>query len=742
MKHYIAILFFITGWLTLNAQTRPKIGLALSGGGAKGLAHIGILKAIDSAGLRVDYVTGTSMGSIIGALYAAGYSADSIEKIARRLDWDLLLSNASSLRSLSMDEKEEYDKYAAELPWVNNGFKLPGGVLESEEIWLMLSELFFPVYDTKDFSKFLRGFKCIATDVSTGEGVIIDKGEIVSAIRSSMAIPSVFTPVNYNGRKFVDGGVVRNFPVSDAKNMGADIVIGSNVAGGLLPKEKINNVFQVLLQVAFFREDEDAVKEKKLCDIYVPHNLDNFSMGSFGSSNEIIDEGIGKGDSIYQRLKMVADSLDKIYGKQEIKKNSLPTVDSIKITAYQINGLAKTNESFFLHRTQFQNNKWYTATELSAHIRRAFGTRYYSKIIYSLQPLPGGNTKIIFEVEENPFTFAKVGIHYNSFSGISLIGNLTSRNFFTPYSRSQLTVNIGENLRVRGEHLQVFGKFKTLSVATTVQAESLKFTTYNDFIKDGLYRQGYFLADMNMQWSLQRKSAFGIGTRFESFHYSPSITSRFELRGNYSLLNTYGVLKLNTLSNAVYPKKGSKFEAEVGYVYSQNPHITYFKQGTQITNLDSAGFNFNNFTRTKLNYEHYIPLSKRYVFLMQLQAGINFNQKESVLNDYFIGGLTHTFRNQITFAGLNEGTLYSSSVAALQAGLRYQMYSSLFVTGRINAAYYNFVGSNTNLKNSQLLTGCSLTLGYNFLLGPLEISAMYCGQSGKLLPYINLGIPF
>ncbi|HRI19596.1 MAG TPA: patatin-like phospholipase family protein [Panacibacter sp.] len=742
MKHYIAIFFFVTGWLTLSAQTRPKIGITLSGGGAKGLAHIGILKAIDSAGLKVDYVTGTSMGSIIGALYAVGYPADSIEKIARRLDWDLLLSNASSLRSLSMDEKEEYDKYAAELPWVNNGFKLPGGVLESEEIWLMLSELFFPVYNTKDFSKFLRGFKCIATDVSTGEGVIIDNGEIVSAIRSSMAIPSVFTPVNYNGRKFVDGGVVRNFPVSDAKNMGADIVIGSNVAGGLLPKEKINNVFQVLLQVAFFREDEDAVKEKKLCDIYVPHNLDNFSMGSFGSSNEIIDEGIGKGDSIYPRLKMLADSLDKIYGRQEIKKNALPIVDSIKITAYQINGLARTNESFFLHRTQFQNNKWYTAAQLSAHIRRAFGTRYYSKIIYSLQPLPDGSTKIIFEVEENPFTFAKVGIHYNSFSGISLIGNLTSRDFFTPYSRSQLTVNIGENLRIRGEHLQVFGKFKTFSVATTVQAESLKFTTYNDFIKDGLYRQAYFLADMNMQWSLQRKYAFGIGTRFESFHYSPSITSRFELRGNYSLLNTYGALKLNTLSNAVYPKKGSKFEAEVGYVYSQDPHITYFKQGTQITNLDSAGFNFNNFTRTRLSYEHYIPLSKRNVFLVQLQAGINFNQKESVLNDYFIGGLTNTFRNQITFAGLNEGTLYSSSVTALQVGLRYQMYSSLFVTGKANAAYYNFVGSNTNLKNSQLLTGCSLTLGYNFLLGPLEISAMYCGQSKKLLPYINLGIPF
>ena len=122
---------------------RPKIGLTLSGGGAKGLAHIGILKALDSAGLHIDYVTGTSMGSIIGALYAAGYSGDSIEQVARKIDWDVLLSNSSSLRTLLMEEKDEYGKYAVELPWVNHAFRLPSGVLESQELWLKFSELFF-----------------------------------------------------------------------------------------------------------------------------------------------------------------------------------------------------------------------------------------------------------------------------------------------------------------------------------------------------------------------------------------------------------------------------------------------------------------------------------------------------------------------------------------------------------------------------------------------------------------------
>jgi NTE family protein len=742
LMRYLVTIFFISLTLFLHAQSRPKIGLTLSGGGAKGLAHIGILKAIDSAGLKVDYVTGTSMGSIIGGMYACGYSGDTIEKMARNMDWDLLLSNAASLRSLTIDEKDEYDKYAVELPWADNAFRLPSGVFESEELWLKFSEIFFPVYNIKDFSKLPKGFKCIATDVSTGDAVVLDSGELVTAVRSSMAIPSVFTQVNYNGRKFIDGGITRNFPVKDAKEMGANIVIGSNVAGGLLPKEKINNVFQVLLQVAFFRDDADAAEEKKLCDIYVKHHLENYSMGSFSDDAAIINEGIQQGDSIYPRLKKLADSLNVIYGVAKNDVNVLPKVDSVKITDYEIHGLDRTNESFFLHRLQLGMNRLYTATDISACIRRAFGTRYYNRIIYSLQPLSDGSCKIIFDVEENPLTFAKLGLHYNTFTGISLIGNLTTRDFFTPYSRSLVTANIGENLRLKAQHLQFFGKFKTLALSATAQAESLKFTTYSNFNKDGLYRRSYFLADLNTHWNVSRKYSFGIGTRFEAFHYKPEIVSKFEFRGHNNLFNSYLSLKLNTLSNAIYPKRGSLVDIEAGYVYSQHTVLSFYSNGEPIENTDSLGFNFNNFIRTKLNYEHYFPLSQKYTLMTQLQAGLNFNQKESVLNDYFIGGLNHTFRNQITFAGLNEGTVLSSSASSLLFGLRYQVFNNLFLTAKANALYYNFISSNKNLRTPGWLTGYAFTLGYNFILGPLEISAMYCDQSKKLLPYINLGIPF
>ena len=280
---------------TPAGKGRPRIGLTLSGGGAKGLAHIGILKAIDSAGLKIDYVTGTSMGSIIGALYAVGYSADSILKITRGINWDLILSNQSSMRGLIMEEKNEYGRYDVELPWVNHWFRLGTGVIEGQELWLKFAELFRPVCEVKDFSKFSIPFKCVATDVSSGEAVVLDSGEIVSALRASMAIPGFFTAVGYNGRKLVDGGVVRNFPVKDVKEMGADIVIGSNVSGPLLSQEKVTNPIQVLLQIAFFREAEDTRTQIPLVDIYVHHSLEKFSMSSFSQASDILEAGLEEG---------------------------------------------------------------------------------------------------------------------------------------------------------------------------------------------------------------------------------------------------------------------------------------------------------------------------------------------------------------------------------------------------------------------------------------------------------------
>lgn len=745
-RKIVLALIFMCALQLVQAQTRsgrPKIGVTLSGGGAKGLAHIGILKAIDSAGLKVDYITGTSMGSIIGSLYAIGYSADSIRKITQAIDWDLLLSNQSSLRSIFMEEKDEYSKYILELPWVNHRFRLPSGVLEGQELWIKFSELFFPVYNIKDFSQFSIPFRCIGTDVGTGEAVVMKDGEIVSAIRSSMAIPSVFTAVDYKGKRLIDGGLVRNFPVRDVKEMGADFVIGSNVASGLLPSDKVRNAFQILMQVAFFREAEDNKVEVPQCDIYVPFNMEKYSMGSFGDAQSILNLGLEEGRKIYPKLKALKDSLDAIYGQDPPTPERLPVMDHVKISSYEVNGTEKTSPDFFTHTMDFTTNQYYSSKRLANMVRQAVGTRYYKRVTYSLMPLPDGTARIIFDVTENPLTFAKLGLHYNRFSGIGVIANLTTRNFLATNSRSMVSLNIGESFRIRGEHLQYFGRLKNFALIADLQFDRFDVATYtyDKYKQDGLYKQNLFRTGGRFQFSSNRRFSMGIGSRWDWVRYTPTIQSDFNFRGSNSWVTNFLYVGHNSLDKTVYPRRGVKFDAEAGYIARQSPRIKFIfgDQTIPATEDDISG---DSYPRVTANLESYIPFSRRTTLLINAQGGTNFGYEKNVLNEFIVGGLTKTFRNQITFAGLQEGTIYSPSLLALQGGARVMVLGNTYLTARANVLFNNLLTRNELFDYPDFFSGYALTFSYNFALGPLEISAMYCDQTKRVQSYINLGIPF
>ncbi|MGC4034943.1 MAG: patatin-like phospholipase family protein [Chitinophagaceae bacterium] len=725
-----------------SSAGRPKIGLTLSGGGAKGLAHIGILKAIDSAGLKVDYITGTSMGAILGSLYAVGYSADSLEKIVRKTDWNLLLSNQSSLRSLFMEEKEEYSKYDVELPWVNNKLRLNNGLLEAQELWLKFSELYFPVYNIKDFSKFNIPFRCISTDIGSGEMVVLKDGEIASAVRASMAIPSIFTAVDYDNHRLIDGGISRNFPVKDVKAMGADIVIGSNVANGLLPSQKVKNIFQLMLQVAFFREAADSKDEIPLTNIYIPVNLENYSMANFGDADKILQIGIDEGRKLYPRLKRLVDSLDAIYGKQPVPQKRLPDVPRVKISSYEINGLNNTTEGFFVNTMNLKTNVYYTSKALSNMVRQAFGTRYYTRIVYSLIPNEDGTCKIIFNVEENPLTFAKVSVHYNRFSGIGLIANLTSRNLLTSNSRSLVSVNIGESFRIKGEHLQYIGRLKNFGLTLKTQFDRFDVITYEQSKQSGLYKQDNWEVSEKFHYSPSRSLSIGIGHRFEWLHYRPTFASNLEFNGSNHFSTLFSFLNYNNLDKKIFPRNGVKIEAEAGQVLQQRSNVQFLINGQPPSNPDSLSVATNSYFKTWLSAEGYLSFNNSTTLSLQAQSGINFSYSGNIMNEYIVGGMSKLFRNQVTFAGLQEGSIYSPAMAMAQIGLRQQIFINTYITGRANILFNNFISTSKFFHYQDFYSGYALTFSYNFALGPLDLSVMYCDQTRKVQGYINLGIPF
>lgn len=741
IKCLLSVFLVFIFQLAISQHSQPKIGLTLSGGGAKGLAHIGILKAIDSAGLKIDYVTGTSMGSVIGSLYAIGYSGKEIEKIGRTTDWSAILSNQISLRSISMEEKGQYGRFAIELPLQRRKLNLPTGALESQELWIKLSELYFPAYKIKEFDKLKIPFTGIASDISNGEAVVLDSGELVTAIRASMAIPGVFTTVERNGRSLVDGGVTRNFPVSDALRMGANYVIGSNVAQGFLPKEKLTNPIQILLQIAFTKEKVENKIQVALTDIYINQPLEKYTMANFDKADEIIDSGINEGNKYYHQFKKLADSIATIKGYSYNKQHSSQLEDSVYITEHRVKGLVRIKEAAFLHSLHYDEYSYYTAKKISEMIRRGYGTRDYNFIHYRLDTLGDGSAMITFEVDESEQVINKVGLHYNTYTGVSLLSNLTARNYFTPNSRSYLTVNFGENFRIKTEHLQYFGRQKNFEVIPSVQYEKIKFNTYNSFKKSGVYQQRYFVSDIKMQIANQRIVTGGLGTRFESEKYIPDLASSIELIEKNRYFTTYAYGRLNSLDKPVYPNKGIKVFAEIGWVFDQHPIIIYKTTGVNLITPELSLTNAENYAKTELNVEFYKTINPEFVFFVHSKTGINFTNSTNKFNTHFIGGLNNMYRNQIPFAGLQDVQANAQSVSATMLGLRYKLDNNLYLMGKVNGLVNNFIQNQIN-DNPKWMSGAVLTLAFNSLLGPIEFSTMYSPQVRQLQAYINFGFSF
>jgi len=310
---YLIFLFVLIG-NSVFAQEDKRVGLVLSGGTARGLAHIGVLKVLEEEKVPVEYVTGTSMGSIIGGLYSIGYTPDEIEKIASEMDWISLFNDSIERKDKGISRNLIEDRNTMVLPMEKFIPKIPSGAVGGKSASEQLNNLFFGVLEVNDFKKFPKKFALVATDLNTGEGVMIDRGSIATAVRSSLSIPSVFNPVQDGERLYVDGGVVRNLPVQDVKVLGADYTIGINVGEGFSKRdpEKFAELEEKRREFRKTWKDEYDIKyveirgnkkyEKKYFNKYLPKNL---GMMKKSDMEKIVNELYGNGDfsTVYYEVK-------------------------------------------------------------------------------------------------------------------------------------------------------------------------------------------------------------------------------------------------------------------------------------------------------------------------------------------------------------------------------------------------------------------------------------------------------
>lgn len=298
IAHLVAAFAIALSPLAAAAQEpadRPTIGVVLSGGGARGLAHVGVLEVLEDLRVPVDLIAGTSMGAIVGGLYASGLPSDSLRAIVADVDWDRILADTPPRSALAFHRRAEERRYPVELEIgiTADGLALPGGLIAGQDLGLLLRRQSLPVADVEDFSRLPIPFAAVATDIETGERVVLDRGDLVEAMRASMAIPVVFSPVERDGRILVDGGLVDNLPVELARAMGADVIIAVDASPPLLPRDELGTVLGISEQVVTLLGRQNLESEMESADVALDLGFEDVGLFDFRDADSIIARGSG-----------------------------------------------------------------------------------------------------------------------------------------------------------------------------------------------------------------------------------------------------------------------------------------------------------------------------------------------------------------------------------------------------------------------------------------------------------------
>ena len=692
-------------------ESRPKIGIALSGGGAKGLAHIGVLKVLEETGIPIDYISGTSMGSIVGALYAIGYRADELERLALSTDWPDLLTDEMSRRYIAMEEKIWDGRYIGSFPISNRGVQLPSGLIAGQKISNFLSRLTWSVHHINDFSQLPIPFSCVAADIATGEAVPIDSGFLPDAIRASMAIPTVFTPVKFQGRLLVDGGLVRNLPAEDVKRMGADIIIGVDVSFALLPLEDIQSFLDIITQSLSFVEAQSRERQYQICDILIQPDMRDITLFSFNDVEDIINRGEQAARKILPELQDLVDSFDL-----EVDKGIefIPAkVDSIYIKSLRISGLHDVSRRMVLAETGLSCPCWISAKQLDQAITRLYSSRFFERVTYKLIPSDKGSDLIIRVIEKSTNLF-RFGFRYDTDFESSLLLNTTLKNLAEHGSNLVLDLRLGEKTLVDLHYFLHTGYQQRFGLHARMNYTSQIFDIYNYKQRESSLRIRSASGELLFGSIFSSTAIVGLGIKGEYDFIKIRIGTPAGISSQEKFLALYGLIRMDTFDRTVFPSRGQLLMIR----------STYASESLTST---------RSFAHHLFDWKIYYPIDSKLSLLSRFQLGTATGEKIPLSHKFFLGGAD-------SFLGLKFQERFGRHLQAIQLGFQYEVLSKRFLLFRWNIGNTSDRWKNLFIRNRPLY-GYGITAGAATPIGPLELTLMG-GSQHRLLFYFNLGYKF
>jgi len=744
IKRGLALFLVLAGLLApINLQGQevqePKIGLVLSGGGAKGFAHIGVLKVLDSLDVKVDYIAGTSMGAIIGSLYASGYTGKQLDSIFTVTDFDELINDNYPRSSKSLYERSNDERYVISLPFDNFNITLPSGISRGQNVYNLLYKLMMPVRGVERFEALPIPFFCMATNIETGKAVMLDEGNLAQAVTASGAFPSLFQPVVIGDDIYIDGGVTNNYPIELLKGKGMDLIIGADVQDGLRDREALKSATEILVQINNYRTINDMNKKAKLTDIYIKPDIEEYTVVSFDKGSDIIDSGERAALKSYVALKKLTR---KTPGERT--PINLQTADTLTLGSIRFSGNENYTRAYLIGKLKLRNGQRVTVDQINEGITNLVATNNFEAIRYDL--LDGNRPEeVILQIRINESqgrSFIKLGVHYDDLYRSAVLVNLTKKKLLFNNDIASLDVGLGDNIRYnfdyfldKGFYLSLgvksrYNQFeRNLSADLVVERGSTVLNEVNKIDSDfrdwtnQLYVQTLFVTDFSLRLGAEHKH---LTLKTETLVGDDPNQSDIVFEDT-DYLSVFGTLRLDTMDDAYFPNKGFYLDGDFHWY------------------LSASSFNedFEPFSIAKANFGYALSIGK-FSLLAETSGGFKLGDRSTTSLDFAMGGYARNFVNNfMSFYGYDFFAVTGNSFVKAALTFDYELFHKHHLVGTINMANMeDDIFDTGEWISSPDYTGFGVGYSVETFLGPIELKYTKSPELSDGYWWINLGFWF
>ena len=748
---------------------RPTVALVLSGGGAKGAAHIGVIEYIENLGIPVDMVLGTSMGGLVGSLYALGYTPEQMDSIIRNIDWGWAFSDKVSREYISYAEMKYKEKFLLSIPFYyeKDYFKaklqndqeqsfarrhddihigadhkdegqdlikrnllgsLPSAYIYGQNVSNLISSLTIGYQDSLDFKELPVPFVCVATDMVSGKAKIWHSGKINTAMRSTMSIPGVFAPVRTEGMVLVDGGLRDNYPTSLAREMGADIIIGVDLSDSRKTYSTVNNLGDIIGQGIDMLSRDVFDRNVGIPDVKIKPDLHEFNMMSFSTRNidTIIERGREAAMDQDSLLREVASQTADRY-KSTQSGTRVFSADSLTISEIEILGVLPNERAILMDRLDIELDQKMSRDDLDHVVAQIYGTQAYDFVTYEL--LGSGNPfKLVINCRKGPVHQFGMGVRADTEEIVSILLNV---GLFTHrlYGHSfDMETKIGTNPYMNFNWSYDMPKFPTINAKATIRWTDLDMLRLSD---DNRLSFGYLAAKQEVFLSNTHWRYMDIkgGVRNEIFDISNFRSS--QVIGDYDMsqltndyVSLFADVRSYTFDDGYFPTKGVKAGASYSWTFSGLPH------------------SITPFHTIQADAKVVVPIGDRVAFIPSLDFRFLLGRDIPVAYINVIGGSLagRYVDHQIPFLGINQLAAMKNILTVYRTDLRVNIAKNNYITAVAN--YFRTCDYLMSYAVGPGSIGAALEYSYNTIFGPLTFNLHWSDYTKKVGFYISAGYNF